>query len=600
MGDSNLFTDYRMRVISFGLIVSWAALGVFAVVAALDEGLTDRSVLYPLIAMAAALPILTVLPWRRVLGGVVADVYILVWCALLIFGILVVEGFRTSEAVVAAFLGIVVFASATLVAPGIVALVGMSATIGYIVALISGEATFETVDLVVRIAAFALTAFLMLVAARGIRRQMTATSDRLTDLGGREGELARRENELERLYDISRTIGYGSSLGEVLPELVGRVAAAVGAKTGLVLLYRPDQELLEVMSPIWVSGHTVRVEGYAIQLTTTGIAQRVFTSCAPAVSDVDDEGQSDAFLLELDATHIAAVPLQIESRPIGVLIAADKAEGKFSEDDIALLESLAGPSALVLNQMARFQEAQETGKKMAELAQLKTEFVSVVSHELRTPLTSIIGSLKTLQRSELSPTHPNAVELLTTAERQAQRLRALIEDLLVVSRLDNQALPVRPEIVDVEEFLWEVIRDIPGARPVVTIEILEGAEKLRVDPGHLRRIVRNLLENALKYAPGSEVDLIAKRRGTEIWISIADHGPGIPYELHEHIFDRFTQVHRHETRGIGGTGLGLSIVRGLTEAMGGRVWFEPTQDSGATFNVAMPVRAGTRTARADL
>ncbi len=121
-----------------------------------------------------------------------------------------------------------------------------------------------------------------------------------------------------------------------------------------------------------------------------------------------------------------------------------------------------------------------------------------------------------------------------------------------------------------------------------------------VDADHLARILRNLLENALKYAPGSAVEIHAQRRGTEIWISVADHGAGIPYELHDHIFDRFTQVQGHETRGIGGTGLGLSIVRGLTEAMGGRVWFEPTQGGGATFSISLPARAGLRSPRADL
>ena len=72
-----------------------------------------------------------------------------------------------------------------------------------------------------------------------------------------------------------------------------------------------------------------------------------------------------------------------------------------------------------------------------------------------------------------------------------------------------------------------------------------------------------------------------------------DHGPGIPYELHDHIFDRFTQVAGHETRSKGGTGLGLSIVRGLTEAMGGRVWFEPTIGGGATFTFGLPARTTT-------
>jgi len=76
--------------------------------------------------------------------------------------------------------------------------------------------------------------------------------------------------------------------------------------------------------------------------------------------------------------------------------------------------------------------------------------------------------------------------------------------------------------------------------------------------------------------------------GSEVWISVVDHGPGIPFELHEHVFERFTQVDGAATRSRSGTGLGLSIVRGLAEAMGGRVWFEPTVGGGATFSVALP------------
>jgi two-component system, OmpR family, sensor kinase len=104
--------------------------------------------------------------------------------------------------------------------------------------------------------------------------------------------------------------------------------------------------------------------------------------------------------------------------------------------------------------------------------------------------------------------------------------------------------------------------------------------------------VTNLIDNALKYAPRAEIAVLGRLRGNEVYLSVVDHGPGIPYEHHEHIFDRFTQIERRETRGYGGTGLGLSIVRGLSEAMGGRTWFEPTVGGGATFTVAVPVRAG--------
>lgn len=599
MAERNLFIDYRLRVIALGLVMSWLATGAFAVAGARDPGITHPLVIYPLGAMVAGLALLTITPWRRVLNRPYGDAVIAIWCAMAVGGVLVVDGLGdgAGDAVIAGFIAAVVFAAAALVAPLFLGVVSFLALGGYVVTLVGGDANFS--DLAVRFAAFGLTAVLLLVAAGGIRNQVQTAAKRLDELGERDAELTKRESELEKLYDISRTIGAGVNLAEVLPELVGRLAHAVEARTGLVLLYRPESEALEVMSPIWVAGHTVRVDGYTLPLQDAGIAQRVFTSGSAMVNNELETPHHDPFLADLDAGQIALVPLQIEARVIGVLAVADRLEGEFTSDEVATLESLAGPSALVLNQMARYEEARETGEKMAELAELKTEFVSIVSHELRTPLTSIIGSLKTLSRPELAPADPNAQELLSTAERQAQRLRTLIEDLLVVSRLDNQALPVRPVNIDLTDFLVEVVGDVPGAPEAVTVAPELPSEKIYVDADHLGRVLRNLLENALRYAPGSEIELGAVQRGEEVWISIIDHGPGIPYDLHDHIFDRFTQIGHSATRAQGGTGLGLSIVRGLTEAMGGRVWFEPTPGGGATFSVALPVRSAVRGVRQD-
>ena len=193
-----------------------------------------------------------------------------------------------------------------------------------------------------------------------------------------------------------------------------------------------------------------------------------------------------------------------------------------------------------------------------------------MSHELRTPLTSIIGSLRTLQRPQLAPPDPNAQQLLSTAHRQANRLRSLIEDLLVVSRIDNQALPVRPQLVELESFLAIRCRECPTLMASCPRRRTRSVEHLRCDPDHLGRIITNLLYNAIKYAPDSPLEIWARQRRGEMWLSVIDHGPGIPYELHDHIFDRFTQVAGTRPGSKGGTGLGLSIVRGLTESMGGR------------------------------
>ena len=110
---------------------------------------------------------------------------------------------------------------------------------------------------------------------------------------------------------------------------------------------------------------------------------------------------------------------------------------------------------------------------------------------------------------------------------------------------------------------------------------------VETDEEHLRRVLTNLVENALKYAPESTVEIVGRLNDDEVWISVVDHGPGIPYELHDHIFERFTQVHAPDTRVSGGTGLGLSIVRSLVAAHGGRIELE-SEPGKTEFRVTLP------------
>ena len=596
MFERDRFIGYRVMVVRFGLAISWVALGAATLVAARDDALTD-ALAVRLGVLGGALVLLTLLPWRRLLMGVAGDIVIGMWCALALVAILALSDARADEPVVAAFIGIIVFAAATLVIPTILTLVGVGSAGAYVTALLGTDPVPALEDLGVPLAAFGATTVFVLLAAGGVSRELRSASRQLARVDDESRYLEDQQRELDQLYAVSRTIGVGSNLAEVLPELVGRVVTAVGAKMGMVFLFRTEDETLQLMSPVWVAGQVVSADGYHLPLTDRGMVQRVFTSGEPMIrNDLAAPDPGDELLSDLETSNVAAVPLRIENRPIGVLMVADKQPGQFTRDDAERLQALAGPSALVLNQISRYQEARETGQRMAELAQLKTDFVSVVSHELRTPLTSIIGSLKTLQRPELAPAEETARDLIGTAERQAHRLRSLIEDLLVVSRLDNQALPVRPETTDPVALANEVVKDVLAADELVTVEAQGSVPDMEVDPEHLRRILTNLVENAIKYATDSPVEVTLRSYGTEVWTSVIDHGPGIPYELHDHIFQPFTQVDRHETRGAGGTGLGLSIVRGLSEVMGGRVWFEPTVGGGATFTVALPLVATVRPA----
>ncbi len=595
MIDRDLFLGYRLFIVRVGLALSSAGTLGFVWLANRGPGPIADGAVAEITALGAITLLLILTRWRHALLGEIGDAYIGVWAMAALVGVIVAHDVRSTTPFSMAFFVVVVFAAATLVRLGYLIVITAGAFAGYALALERAGYDIGAADNQIRLAGFALAGLLTLAAVFGVNRVLRAAPRRRVQLEGLNQDLEERHEELDELYAVSATIGLGGTLSEIVPVLMGRIVDAVDARVGLVFLFRPDHDDLELISPLWVSGRTVRAEGYTLPLTEAGVVQRVFTSGEPVIRNQPvTDGDREPLLEDLDISKLAVVSMAVDERPIGVLVVADKAGGDFTGADVAHLQSLAEPAALVMNQMARYDAAQETSQKMAELAQLKSDFVSVVSHELRSPITSIIGSLRTLMRPEIDPDSETARELIATAVRQADRLRALIEDLLVTSRLDSDALPVRLEATRIDVLVAELFAEMPAGASRVSIRLEEGLPDVQVDPAHLARILRNLIENALKYAEDSAIELVGKTSGSQIWMSVIDHGPGIAYELHDHIFQPFTQAQHHETRLQGGTGLGLSIVRGLTEAMGGRVWYEPTVGGGATFTVALPEKTGAK------
>ena len=586
-GQSDRFSiDYRVRVVHTGLIVSWLALAIFTVWTFSIEGDDRTSSLIVFGGLFGGLVVLTFTPWRRAMSSLVADLLIITWS----FGAFAAQVFVahlwTDQSSAIGFLLVSFFAAAAAVRTAPLIIINVGAIISYWLAL--AESTgFASSSTATRMLAFtAATAFVMLLSIR-IRSQVVESSTSYEELATRESTLAGQERRLSQLYDVSLSIGAGTQLNEVLPELIGHVVDSVGARIGVVLMYDGAAASLNLMTPIWVAGHTVPTEGFVLPLDESGLPQRVFTSGAAAMINSFTSGEpADRLAEELQADRIAAVALRLGDRTIGVLLVGDK-ETEFTDADIRTLESVAAPAALVLNQIVRYEEVRASSVRMAEVAELKTNFVSVVSHELRTPLTSIIGALSTLQRPELLPDDPRAQQLITMASNQSQRLHTLIEDLLVMSRIEAASLPVRTVEIDIEAFLTDLLVGLPNSDGVI-VTVAPDTETVWADRDHLARIMTNLVDNAIKYGAETDVHIEVMTARNEVRLSVIDHGPGIPYQMHDLIFDRFTQLQPHATRSRGGAGLGLSIVKGLAEAMSGRVWFEPTAEGGATFTVALP------------
>jgi signal transduction histidine kinase len=336
---------------------------------------------------------------------------------------------------------------------------------------------------------------------------------------------------------------------------------------------------------MWVNGHTLDVGDMRIPITGGGIVPQVFRSGKPIFLErINENPEQFGVIGELGLKQAMVAPLKVEGFNVGAIAVGDPLEGAFAESQLEVFASLAAPAALVLSQLGRYEAAAEMTRRMQEIAQMKTDFVSVVSHELRTPLTSIIGSLDTVNRPELS--EEVAKDLLDSARRQAGRLQRLIEDLLMVSRIDRKAIPIAMETVAVRPLLDEVASTIADLEDV-SVSVQPVSLQVNADPDHLRRVFINLVENAVKYAPGSPLELVARPIRTHVDIDVIDHGEGIPTGDRHQVFEAFNQLERSDTRTRGGTGLGLSIVKGLVEAMGGRVGLAETPGGGATFTVSL-------------
>ena len=404
---------------------------------------------------------------------------------------------------------------------------------------------------------------------------------------GKENKLELQRLDFERLYAVSATLARAESLAEIVPHLIGTICKYLDAQVGVVLLNDVDMHRLEVMSPIWVNGYPLDTDPITVEINAPSVVSQTYRAAKPIyVRQVEDDSEAHILLRELGLKQALVAPLKVESMRVGVIVVGDPYDGNFSEDQLEQLGSLAAPAGLVLSQIGRYEAQADMTRRLEEIAKMKSDFVSTVSHELRSPLTSIIGSLDTVNRPELRPPEPTSQDLLLSARRQAGRLQRLIEDLLVVSRIDRGAIPVHLESIALKDMFDEVNR-VVSIEPTITVEPAD--TMVEADRDHLSRILINVVENAAKYAPNSPVELFAWQRGRNVVMAVVDHGPGIPADDRERIFDRFTQLDQSDTRSRGGTGLGLSIVKSLTEVMRGSVRIEDTEGGGATFVIELPL-----------
>jgi len=294
----------------------------------------------------------------------------------------------------------------------------------------------------------------------------------------------------------------------------------------------------------------------------------------------------------------AAIPLRIGNRIIGAIDIQAKTSGAFTEDEIAVLQTLADQVAVAIDNARSFELSQEAVMEMREIDRLKSQFLANMSHELRTPLNSIIGFSRVIIKGIDGPVTELQQQDLTAIYNSGQHLLGLINDILDLSKIEAGKMELAFDEVNIADITSSVLSTMSGLikdKPIQIKRIIEpDLPTVRADAIRVRQVMINLLSNAAKFTDEGnivvDVRLYPGQAGrNEVKISVTDTGPGISKQDQEKLFQPFSQVDDSPTRKTGGTGLGLSICQHIVNMHGGKIWIDSDTGKGSTFHFTLPL-----------
>jgi len=388
----------------------------------------------------------------------------------------------------------------------------------------------------------ALTAFLVTAVTAS---NLSATAKR------RAVEASERRAEMERLYNLSRSLMMGEPREAAVAKHLVRQVAAVFELRAVAVFDRRTGEV-DRAGPEDLPLSEGRLRDVALQNT------------------------------ELDEKGVTVLPIRLGGSPIGSI---GMFTGSVSD---AALHAISNLAAISLER-ARTLELASRAEVARQSQELKSALLDAVAHEFKTPLTSIKAAASALLSG---PADATTTELLTVISEEADRMTTMVSEAIDMARIEAGELRIRQEPHPPAELLAGVVRKVEPGLDGRRIEVSAATELplCSADPAMFGTVLLQLIDNALKYSPpGSPVLVAAETSADGVVFSVSDRGPGIPEGERERVFEKFYRCPRDRQR-LPGTGMGLTIAREIVQAHGGRIWVDATPD-GSRFCFSLPQAA---------
>lgn len=238
---------------------------------------------------------------------------------------------------------------------------------------------------------------------------------------------------------------------------------------------------------------------------------------------------------------------------------------------------------------------EESLKRLREAQKARDDLMRMIVHDLKTPLTSMLATLEMLREGDFGALAERPARALSDVEGKAEDLLGLIQDLLDMSKVEEQSLPLTPEPIAPAALLAETLFDwalrFRQEQTTARTEVADDAPVFVADKTLVKRVLANLVQNAITHAPGPvTVVLGARRDPAGIVLTVRDDGPGIPEEYQGLVFQKFEQVRTPNAPRVRSSGLGLAFCRIAVEAHGGRIWVRSAEGQGSTFHILLPLQ----------
>jgi two-component system, OmpR family, sensor histidine kinase KdpD len=454
----------------------------------------------------------------------------------------------TTDVAMLLLLGVVLVASRYRRGPAVLASLVSIAAFNFL--FVPPYYTFDVHD-----AAYFLTFAVMLVVA--------LTMSRLTGVVREYAiEAERRERRAAALAALNADLTGSSRPAEVVEHIIHHVARVVTGRVAVVSAAELD--LLDSPTARLVA-RTAHEEGRA-----TGLGTGRYEEDADGVF----------------------VPLRTAGRQLGLIsIWPETPEQAPAPEELQTVEALAAQGALVLER-AVLGEQNETARAEAEAERLRTALLSSLSHDLRTPLGTIEGAATGLLEENSALGAEGRREYADTILQESRRMTRLVSNLLNMIRVETGALAVTKSWQPLEEALGVALLRVESHLDGRTVEVdlPPNLPLVPIDELLIEQVFINLLENAAKYTPAdTPISVSAAHRKGEVWVEVADQGPGVPPGEEDAVFRKFYRAETTVRAQPGGAGLGLTIARGIVLAHGGRMWVENRHSGGATFVFTLPL-----------